>query len=57
MIYDKLHESVAESAGIVHSTVRCRTCGTTQRVDGAACLRHGWPKCCGHTMTLLGEEE
>ena len=32
--------------------VWCRTCGSTQRVDSAKCLAHGWPKCCGYTMTI-----
>ena len=32
--------------------VWCRTCGRSQSVDSADCLQHGWPKCCGCTMTI-----
>jgi hypothetical protein len=36
-----------------NSLVRCTKCGREQRVDFAYCLRYGWPKCHGYTMTLL----
>lgn len=39
------------------TTVRCETCGRTQQVDPSACLRQGWPTCCGVTMTWLGTAE
>lgn len=32
--------------------VWCRSCGASQAVDSADALRHGWLKCCGHTMTI-----
>ena len=32
--------------------VWCRTCLREQKVDSAACLQYGWPKCHGHTMTI-----
>jgi len=32
--------------------VWCRHCSHSQRVDSAHCLRHGWPKHCGYTMTI-----
>lgn len=32
--------------------VLCRKCGETGLADGAYALRHGWPKCCGETMSL-----
>lgn len=37
--------------------VWCRLCGATQRVDSANCLAHGWPLCCGETMTIDSPEE
>jgi hypothetical protein len=37
--------------------VWCTHCGRTQHVDGADCLRNGWPKCCGYTMTIDSPEE
>lgn len=35
------------------SVVRCETCKREEQVAFAYCLRKGWPKCCGHTMTLI----
>jgi len=32
--------------------VWCRKCGRTQSVNSAYALEHGWPKCCGETMTI-----
>ena len=37
--------------------VWCRECGRTLRVNPAHCLRHGWPKCWGYTMTIDSPEE
>lgn len=37
--------------------VWCKTCGRTLKVDSVHCLKHGWPVCCGHTMTLDAPEE
>lgn len=50
---DGLYRKMADSdpalrAGIVH----CCKCGQEQRVDSAHCLAHGWPTCCGYTMSL-----
>jgi len=32
--------------------VWCKKCGNKLKVDSADCLRSGWPKCCGYTMTI-----
>ena len=37
--------------------VWCRRCGHTERVQSASAMRHGWPKCCGYTMTIDSPEE
>ena len=43
---------------IKRGRVWCRTCGSTQRVNGIAALNGGgWPKCCGYTMTIDSPEE
>lgn len=42
----------ADAASGLPDEVHCRTCGSVQRVDPEDCLRHGWPVCCGATMTL-----
>lgn len=48
-----LHEKLAAShPSLTRGQVWCRSCGATQRVDSAECLRSGWPKCCGATMTI-----
>lgn len=53
-----LHESIASDVPqIDRGQVWCRQCGSTLRVDGADCLRTGWPKCCGYTMTIDSPEE
>lgn len=53
-----VHDKIAKS----HPTLRrgqvwCRSCGSTQHVNSAECLRSGWPKCCGYTMTIDAPEE
>jgi hypothetical protein len=35
--------------------VRCKTCAKERRVSFGACLRSGWPTCCGATMGLVGQ--
>jgi hypothetical protein len=37
--------------------VWCTICGRMQVVDSRECMRHGWPKCCGYTMTIDSPEE
>jgi len=37
--------------------VWCLKCGNEQDVNAAQCLRSGWPKCCGETMTIDSPEE
>lgn len=49
-IHDKLANSHPD---LIAGGVRCEKCGRTMKVDSAECLRSGWPKCCGYTMTLL----
>lgn len=50
----KVNEKLAEAAGIKNAVVRCNSCGKVLQVDGAECLRSGWPVCCGSTMKLVG---
>ena len=56
---NSIHKSIANchpslSRGKV---VWCRTCGHEQDVNPANALKHGWPKCCGYTMTIDSPEE
>lgn len=52
LAFGEMHEKIAEDAGIKTARVWCDKCGREQAVDGAHCLKHGWPECCGHTMWL-----
>jgi hypothetical protein len=53
-----LHETMANShPKLARGQVWCRTCQRTERVDSANCLRTGWSKCCGYTMTIDPPEE
>jgi Zn finger protein HypA/HybF involved in hydrogenase expression len=48
----RIVETACHSPKLARGQVWCRTCGRTEHVDSAKCLREGWPKCCGHTMTI-----
>lgn len=56
-ILNELLKDVAEVPQLKRGRVWCRTCGSTLKVDAAYALRHGWPKCCGYTMTIDSPEE
>lgn len=48
-----IHQRIADDVpAIKRGLVYCRICGAIQRVDGAFCLRSGWRRCCGSTMTI-----
>lgn len=53
-----MHERLAAShSKLQRGKVWCRSCGRSEGVSAAACLRSGWPKCCGATMTIDAPEE
>ncbi|HWN95030.1 MAG TPA: hypothetical protein VNT99_08355 [Methylomirabilota bacterium] len=45
-------EMYASMAARLDKFCTCETCGARKDVDPVECLRTGWPKCCGETMTL-----
>lgn len=50
---DTIHEKIAsEVYEIRRGMCWCVMCGRRRVVDGAQCLAHGWPTCCGQTMTI-----
>jgi hypothetical protein len=52
------YRGMAEShPSLRRGMVWCRTCQRSQKVDSADCLRNGWPKCCGYTMTIDSPDE
>lgn len=42
---------------LTRGMVWCTVCGRSQKVEPAACLQSGWPKCCSYTMTIDSPEE
>jgi hypothetical protein len=52
-----LYETIAEIPQIARGLVWCTKCGRKQMVKGSSCLRYGWPRCCGYTMTIDSPEE
>ena len=54
---DLMENVVRAIPSLARGMVWCRTCGRSQRVDSGAALQYGWPKCCGHTMTIDSPEE
>ena len=48
----RLYDEIAAShPSLLRGKVWC-SCGKTRTVDPADCLRNGWPKCCGGTMSI-----
>ena len=48
-----LHEKLADShPSLRRGRVWCRHCRSTRHVDSASAMQHGWPTCCGYTMTI-----
>ncbi len=47
-----VHRKIANDALPNVNRVYCRVCGSSEPVDAAYCLAHGWPRCCGATMTI-----
>lgn len=53
-MYEKMATEIPQLA---RGKVWCRTCGAERSVKAAGALQHGWPRCCGHTMTIDSPEE
>jgi hypothetical protein len=54
-MFDAMYKEMAEAmnrSGYARGYVMCRRCGSVQKQDAVGGLKHGWPKCCGHTMTI-----
>lgn len=45
-------QQIADIPQIKRGIVWCVMCGRSESVDGGYALRHGWPECCGQTMTI-----
>lgn len=53
-LYEKLGTC---SPKLTRGQVWCKECGVTKIVDAADCIRTGWPRCCGFTMTIDAPNE
>lgn len=53
-----IHNEMANAhKSLRRGQVWCTTCGYSRKVDSSDCLKLGWPKCCGYTMTIDSPEE
>ena len=50
-------EFISTSPKLTRGVVWCLRCGESINVNAARCLAHGWPKCCGQTMTIDSPKE
>lgn len=49
----KLYDEIAAShPSLLGGKVWCSRCRKARVVDSAECLRSGWPKCCGVTVSI-----
>lgn len=56
--FDELARGIVEEVpSLQRGRVWCLLCGHTEAVDAVQCLREGWPKHCGVTMTIDSPEE
>jgi len=42
---------------VMRGQVWCTVCGKSQKSNPIWAMSHGWPKCCGYTMTIDSPEE
>ena len=52
-----ISEIVSQVPQLRRGIVWCTVCGRSKAVDSGRCLAHGWPKCCGYTMTIDSPDE
>ncbi len=53
----KMARLVADVHQLRRGQCWCTVCGFKRAVNSAESLCHGWPKCCGYTMTIDSPEE
>lgn len=55
--HQSLYDTIAKShPSLLAGVVWCGRCQRPRTVDPAKCLRDGWPKCCGVTVSLTKPE-
>lgn len=51
--HQSLYDTIAAShPSLIAGIVWCGRCQQSRKVDAAKCLREGWPKCCGATVSI-----
>jgi hypothetical protein len=45
-------DEFCEHPKIKRGKVWCRICGKEETIDPKYCMKNGWNKCCGETMTI-----
>lgn len=50
-------KTVSDVPQLARGRVWCTVCGRTTKVNSAASMSFGWPKCCGYTMTIDSPDE
>ncbi len=51
--HQSLYDTIAAShPSLLNGKVWCTRCRRMRTVDAAKCLRDGWPKCCGATVSI-----
>lgn len=54
---ERVYAEIGKIPQIARGRVWCHRCGNTMQVNGVGCVRHGWPRCCGETMSIDSPEE
>jgi len=53
-----IHNSIVNDVPqLKRGKVWCTICGKSMKITATGCLRSGWPKCCGYTMTIDSPKE
>ena len=53
LAHKRLYDEIAAShPSLIRGKVWCGRCRRSRVVDPAECLRSGWPKCCGVTVSI-----
>lgn len=51
--HQSLYDTIAAShPSLLAGVVWCSRCSKSRTVDAAKCLRDGWPRCCGVTVSI-----
>ena len=50
-------KDICSHPSLKRGKVWCTICGREEIVDSASCMKNGWPKCHGQTMTIDSPEE